>query len=368
VARPAPTTPSEESPIGLRIALFHVNLPQAGRKPGGVAVYVDRLARNLSRRGNDVEVLTYSAAPPDVPYRVRRLPFKRAESSRFARQYLAPWLLNFHRFGDRDVAHFHGDDWFLLRRELPIVRTFHGSALLEARSATSLKRRLDKSVVYPLELVSARLATSSYGVGTDSAEIYQTDGLLPPGVDPTRSSAPKSPHPTILFVGNWSDRKRGEMLQRKFVREIRPALPDAELWMVSDRCEPATGVRWFQAPSDEDLVELYARSWVFCLPSSYEGFGIPYLEAMAQGSAVVATPNPGSRMLIEDGRYGVLCEAEQLGSCLLKVLGDEQLRASLAGAGRERAEEFSWDRIAERHEIAYRQAINRWRERGRGHT
>ena len=42
--------------------------------------------------------------------------------------------------------------------------------------------------------------------------------------------------------------------------------------------------------SDAELVDLYRSSWLFCLPSSYEGFGIPYAEAMANGCPVVATP------------------------------------------------------------------------------
>jgi phosphatidylinositol alpha-mannosyltransferase len=344
----------------MRIAMFHANLPEPGRKPGGVEVLVHRLATKLADRGNEVEVLTYSSAPADARYRVRRLSYRRAENGRFERQYVAPWLLNFQDFSGFDVAHFHGDDWFFFRRRVPVVRTFHGSALLEARSATSLQRRLDKSLIYPLELLAARLATSSYGVGTDSAEIYRTDGLLPPGVDLTRSQAARTENPTILFVGSWSGRKRGEALHRAFVKEVRPALPGAELWMVSDRCEPAEGVRWIETPSDAELVDLYAGAWTFCLPSSYEGFGIPYLEAMAQGTPVLATPNPGAEMLLDGGRYGVLCGVDELGARLRELLGDAERRASLGAQGTLRAEEYSWERIAERHEAAYRDAISRW--------
>ncbi len=347
----------------MRIALFHANLPEPGRKPGGVEVFVHRLANTLVDRDHEVEVMTYSLPPADARYRVRRLRPRRAERSRLVREYIASWNLNFENLAGFDVAHTHGDDWFWLRRQLPVVRTFHGSAKLERESATSLKRRLDQSVIYPLELLAGRLATATYGVGTDSAEIYGTDGLLPSGIDLDVPARAPSAHPTILFVGTWGGRKRGELLHRTFREQVQPALPDAELWMVSDECEAAAGVRWFQAPSDAELRDLFSRAWVFCLPSTYEGFGIPYLEAMTQGVPTVASSNPGSRMLLEEGRRGIIAGDAELGGCLLELLRDPERREAMAAVGRERASEFSWERMAERHEEAYRSAIERRRSK-----
>lgn len=343
--------------------MYHFSLPQPGRKPGGVEVFVDRLAEAMVGRGHEVEVLTYSPAPAGASYRTRRLRPHATMERRLLRQYGSPWLLNFQSFKGFDVAHFHGDDWFFLRRRLPVVRTFHGSALLEATSATSLKRRLDKGLVFPLELLSAHLATASYGVGVDSEVIYQTAGLLNLGIDPPAAPAAPSPHPSILFIGTWEGRKRGAFLHEAFQRQVRPAFPEAELWMVSDRCEPGDGVRWIEAPSDAELSALMSRAWTFCLPSSYEGFGIPYLEAMAHGVPVVATPNPGSRMLLGDG-CGILAEDDQLGQRLVEVLGSAELRGKLIAAGAERVREYSWERMAERHERAYAEAIERWAGRG----
>lgn len=346
-----------DPPASLRVAVYHHNLPQPGRKPGGVEVAVHRLANALSQRGHEIRVLSYSPAPADAAYEVHRLPPRKAENSRVLHQYVAPWGLNFQDLSDFDVAHTHGDDWFWLRRSLPVVRTFHGSAKFEARTATSLKRRLDKSVVFPLELLAARLATASYGVGTDSVDIYKAAGLLTPGVDVDVLARQPSEHPTILFVGSWQGRKRGSLLHRIFREQIRPALPSAELWMVADACEPAPGVRWFHAPSDTELGELYSRAWVYCMPSSYEGFGMPYVEAMAHGVPVLATPNPGSRMLLERHGAGVLSGDDELGARLLELLSDAEQREALRERGLARAHEFSWERVAERHEHAYRAAI-----------
>jgi phosphatidylinositol alpha-mannosyltransferase len=346
----------------MRIAMYHFSLPQPGRKPGGVEVFVDRLADAMEGRGHEVEMLTYSAPPSGASYGTRRLRPHSTETRRLLRQYGSPWLLNFRSFKGFDVAHFHGDDWFFFKRPLPVVRTFHGSALLEATSATSLKRRLDKALVFPLELLSARLATGRYGVGADSEIIYRTQGLLNLGIDPPSGRRSPSAHPTILFIGTWRGRKRGSLIHEVFQREIRATLPDAELWMISDECPTTEGVRWIQAPSDAEVADLMNQAWAFCLPSSYEGFGIPYLEAMSHGVPVVATPNPGSRLLLA-GDHGVLADESELGRRLIEILSDESLREGLAAKGLERASEYSWDEMGARHEQAYEDAIERWGRR-----
>jgi glycosyltransferase involved in cell wall biosynthesis len=130
--------------------------------------------------------------------------------------------------------------------------------------------------------------------------------------------------------------------------------------MVSDKAQPADGVEWLPRPTDAELERLYAEAWVFCLPSTYEGYGIPYVEAMARGAAVVATPNPGSARLILDGVNGLLPEDERMGEAIVELLGDAQMRAALGTAAQTRARRFSWEVIAERHERAYRVAIRRF--------
>ena len=130
--------------------------------------------------------------------------------------------------------------------------------------------------------------------------------------------------------------------------------------MVSDRCDEGDGVRWLGSPTDEELKSLYERAWAFCLPSTYEGFGIPYLEAMAHGAAVVASPNPGSVYLVRDTKAGVITHDESLGTTLVNILTDERLRLSLAAAGFERAKAFAWDRVIDRYEAAYEHAITSW--------
>ena len=346
----------------MRIGFFNSSLPEAARKPGGVDMHLHRLANALQASGHEVTFFTYASAPPDASYSTVRLRPHRFAHSMLARATAVPLMLNTLDTDGLDVLHLHGDDWFYLRRRVPTVRTFYGSALDEARQATRLRRRLSQYVTYGLELLSSRLATATYSLIPGDENAYGTRGHLPCGVElPTSSVAPEDEASTILFVGTWNGRKRGRLLHEAFVRDVRPKAPDAELVMVSDHCEPAEGVRWLSRPTDDELWELYGQASVFCLPSSYEGFGIPYIEAMATGTPVVATDNPGARFVLDGGAAGLIVPDEQVGSSLLELLGDPALRDRLARAGHERVEEFTWPRVVEAHEAAYREAISRFR-------
>lgn len=104
----------------------------------------------------------------------------------------------------------------------------------------------------------------------------------------------------------------------------------------------------------ETLTDLYRRAWVFCLPSTYEGFGVPYIEAMASGTPVVASPNPGACEVLDNGKYGFLVQDKQIGVIINKLFEDAQLRQKHIDLGLTRAQEFSWDRVAEQYEQLYK--------------
>ena len=346
----------------LHVGLYTSSLAQSHAKPPGVDVFVDRLGEQLARRGHFVVMFTYSPPAAQRSYELRHLTPSTTATSRLRRTFIAPIRLNWLDTSALDVMHLHGDDWFWLRRQLPTVRTFHGSALYEARHAHRARRRVGQYVTYGLELAASRLATQSYGVTPDNGPGYLTAGHLPLAYEaPPDRQSPRAERPTVLFVGTWNGRKRGRMLQQCFEDAVLPRIPDAQLVMVSDYCEPGPNVTWARRPSDDELAELYRSAWLFCLPSVYEGFGAPYLEAMAHGTPVLASSNPGSRFVLAKGRYGALAGDADLGERIAALLADAPTRTRMAECGRVRAAEFGWERLLDLHEQAYCEAIASFR-------
>jgi len=341
----------------VKIALFHTTLPEPGRKPGGVEVAVHHLAEALARAGDDVTVHSLTAAPAGARYRHRHRFRATPWLGRWipARLVLLPLALNAIDFGDADIVHFHGDDWFYLRRRRQAtVRTFHGTARREASAATRPKVRLMYIAVGPLERLSARLADRVLAIGADAAARFDTPHVVTNGVDLDRfHPGPKTPCPTVLFVGTWDGRKRGRLVYRAFVGTIAARFPSARLVMVSDRCPAHPRVDHVPRPDDDELAALYRSAWALAHPSLYEGFGIPYLEAMASGTAIVTSPNEGAAFVLEHGRFGRIAPDHAFGAELAALIADGDTRRELEAAGLEHVRGFSWSRVAAAHRQHY---------------
>ena len=340
----------------MNIAITSFYLPSESRI--GVGYMVHYLANALVERGHAVTVFSACRACEDARYTSVCVPCgRRLRTFRFA------WNLRHIDFTRFDVINAHGDDWFLWGKPLPRhVHTYHGSCLAEMLHATSLPVRARMGALALCELGSTFLAEERVAVSEATRRwIPRMGSVIPNAVDPAFFSPgceAKSEHPSILFVGTLFGRKRGEFLMDLFQREIRPALPDAELWAVCEDRVEGCGVHGFGRVPLEHLVELYRRAWVFCLPSTYEGFGVPYIEAMACGTPVVATPNPGAREVTCDGRCGWIAPEAELGFALLRVLREPGLRQSMREAGLRRARDFTWDAVCRRYERIYQPAVS----------
>ena len=97
-----------------------------------------------------------------------------------------------------------------------------------------------------------------------------------------------------------------------------------------------------------ELLSLYGGASVFCMPSLYEGFGMPVVEAMACGVPVV-TSDRGAMREVAQGS-AALVDPEVMGSIvggLMRILEDAEFREECIRRGRERAQAFRWQRTAE---------------------
>jgi len=334
----------------MNIAITSLYLPSGSKI--GVGYTVHAFANALVRRGHRVTVFSQSGASPDSLYEVEVVPV----GSRF-RTFRFAWNLRHCDWSRFDVLHSHGDDWFLWGCKRPRhIHTFHGSCLAEMLHAQGFIEKLRMAALALCEFAACFIADELVAVSRNTrrynpfAKMVIANGV---DLDAFRPGGDKSPAPTVLFVGTMRGRKRGNMLLSIFQKELLPALPGAEFWAVCEEPIAGEGVRCYGRVTTEELADLYRRAWVFCLPSTYEGFGIPYIEAMASGTPVVATPNPGAMEVTDGGRYGLLSEDRELGQTLLEILGDAGRRIQMCRVGLERACDFGWDRICAEYEALY---------------
>jgi glycosyltransferase involved in cell wall biosynthesis len=107
-------------------------------------------------------------------------------------------------------------------------------------------------------------------------------------------------------------------------------------------------------PPQRDLARLYSSADVYLCPSWDEGLGMPSMEAMACGSALVTYDNGGSRDYARDGETALVAprrDVEALAAALGRILADGTLRAKLAAAGSTYVRTaFDWDRAVARME------------------
>ena len=343
----------------LKIIFVTPTLPRSESKPGGVDIVIHNIANELAK-SHDVTILSITPPPVEANYK-SKLILKGLnwfyESSIF-RVLLWPIVLNFINFSEYDVVHLHGDDWFFLNRKKPTVRTFHGSAKFEAKFATSFLRKISQNLVYFLEKISAKLATTTVAINSETAKIYKTNSILGHGVDHNLfTPGVKTKFPSILFIGTWQGRKRGRFIFNLFLEKILPVLPKTKLYMVSDFCPKTSNVDWIKLPNNNQLARLYRQSWVFAYPSLYEGFGLCYLEAMASGTSIIASPNYASRTLLDKNS---LATDQIISTKIIDILSNSQARKQMEVVGMKIAKTFTWDKIGFSYEQIYKKTIKKY--------
>ncbi len=341
----------------LSIAFLSRDLPS--EHPNGVSCQVDILAEELVKKGHKVTIFSLDKKPDDASYDV--ITKNNTSSNKIKRLFEPAIFFRKQNFDKYDIIHAHGDN-YLIKTTKPVIRTFYGSALLEAIHDKRILYRLRQGIFYLLEWASAMRSDINVGISKSTkTAIPIIDKIIPCAVD-TNFFQPKNKktnEPSILFVGNMSGRKRGWELLNIFTKQIKPALPSSKLMLVtSEKVESKAGVEVYNKPSRIKMLELYQQAWIVCVTSSYEGFGVPAIEALASGTPVVSTYNSGSKEVITHGKDGILCRLSKVGMHIKRLLKDKKLRMALEKEGIKKAKEFSIKNISNHYENLYRQLLS----------
>ena len=342
--------------------------------PGGVQSHVLQLAEVMHDRGHVVSVLAPTSSDahdslPDyvvsggkavpIPYNgsVARLRFGPA-THRMVKRWLAD--------GEFDVLHLHEPNAPSLSMlalniaEGPIVATFHTS------TTKSLTLSVFEPILRPMhEKIVGRIAVS------DLARRWQMESLgsdaveIPNGVDvgAFASAPPMDGYPragkSVLFLGRYDEPRKGmEVLLRALPRLVE-RFADIEVLIVGrgdeDELRRSAGklakhLRFLGQVDDAAKASALRSADVYCAPNTGgESFGIVLVEAMAAGTAVVASDLDAFRRVLMDGAAGRLVPVDdpgQLADALIDVLDSDDIAARYVEAASDAVRRYDWSVVA----------------------
>ncbi len=362
--------------------ILYDGLIYAEQRAGGVNRYFANIIRRLppdfhpiltTHRNHEInypahpnlKIYRYNKFRPErVSFRLEKLYFRRAvAASRI------------------DIAHptYY---WLLTRRELdeyrcPVVLTVHDmihevfSAELDPTGRHAEAKRKALRAAQAIICVSEHTKNDlleRYPLLEDKAVVIPQASELNESLSHGPESVPERPY--YLYVGARLGYKNFDRLLAAFAR-VATARPELALCVVGpalSRVEETriaelklTGrIETYGHIGDRHLAKLYRRSVALAYPSLYEGFGIPPVEAMACGAAVIAARAASIPEVVGDA--GLLFDpysTDDLADALALLFDDASERERLVARGRVRAKLFSWDRTAARTVEVYRAVAGR---------
>jgi starch synthase len=351
---------------------------------GGAGVHVEYLARSLAGLVN----LTVHCQGADRPAAVAHRPWDRLAAANPALQTISTDLSMAAAAASADLVHSH--TWYAnlaghlasLLYGIPHVVTVHSleplrpwkaeqlgggyalsswcerTAVESAAAVIAVSRgmRDDLLAAYPA-VPRERVRVIHNGIDTaEYAPDPATDVLEDYGVDPGA--------PTVVFVGRVT-RQKGLPVLLRAAAGIDPAVQlvicagqadtpeiEAEVGDLARKLRASRArVVWLSGMlAKREVIQLLSHATVFACPSLYEPLGIVNLEAMACGTAVVASRVGGIPEVVADGETGLLvppADAPALARAINTLATDGRRAAEMGRLGRKRAAaDFGWDSIA----------------------
>jgi glycosyltransferase involved in cell wall biosynthesis len=255
---------------------------------------------------------------------------------------------------------FHAPHYVVPFTRVPFVVTIHD--LIHLRHRNPLARLYASQMLRRAVRNSLRVLTVSEAVKHDIVTTFgcASDHVVvtPNGVGEQFSvDGAKAAGRYFLYVGNDKPHKNVDVLVDALARvgNVSLVMTGAPFERFGSRERViVTGF-----VEDGELSALYRGAIALVMPSREEGFGLPALEAMASGCAVITSNASALVEITGDAALHVEANADALGEAMHRIASDDVLRRTLASRGIERARTFTWKRCAELTRAAYRTPATR---------
>lgn len=365
-----------QSPLNIGIVC-----PYGWDAPGGVQTHIADLREYLVAKGHQVSVLAPTAdeqalpswvvsagKPISIPYNgaVARVLFG---PTAFAR--VKQWISD----NEFDLLHLHEPGipsisllacW---AAEGPMVGTFHVAA----------KRQKASFAIVPImepiiEKLSARIAVSEAARETLRAHLETDAVVIPNGIYTKKMVGkirPEWSRETLGFMGRFNEPRKGLKVLIDALPIISRFIPNIQVLVAGPGDEQEflkeidpqlrNRIKFLGKLSEEEKADFMSSVSAYIAPNTGgESFGIILAEALAGGAAVVASDIPAFEALLKGGQYGRLFKSEDptdLAKVVIEILRNQKERDELAKLGREYAQKFDWDVVAEDIFNVYEMAI-----------
>jgi glycosyltransferase involved in cell wall biosynthesis len=363
---------------------------------GGVEELVRQLAHQYAARGHSAIVIT-NRWPRSLPAReifegipLYRIPMRTpGPGIKALMTYLLTHgairrgLLSILRHHNTELLHIQcvsSNGLYALHAKralgLPLVVTTQGERTMDAAGLYQRSKFMNRLLRQVIEQADFLTACSRNALDdilcyfgrsiTPSPEVILNGVSLE---DFARESRRPFDKPYVLAMGRVVKQKGFDILIESFERAgvvgmdlvIAGEGPELEsLKRQADRLDLQERVRFAGRADRPQAVALFQHCEFFVLPSRMEPLGIVNLEAMAAGKAVIATRVGGVPEIVEDQHTGLLVPAEDVGAmaqAIKRLVVDADLRKELGDAGRARAGQFSWTRLAAQYERVYHRVL-----------
>lgn len=366
----------------MRIGLLISELSQRN----GWSQYSLKLAESLLKQGHELRIITARNTPtyppiPSFPLLPMVVPPDNFTFWRMVKQFPRIQKL----LADCAIIHSTVEIYAplatLIAGKRPAFITAHGSYVNLPRIRKWPISNLYKNAFRQAQLITVSQYTAkvAHDIIPDARTI-----VIPNAVDFEQYDAIKRQpelRPTILTAGGVKARK-GTLQLVRAVAKLRQTIPDIQAIVIGTmKAEPAyvervqaeiynlgleQHVQLLGFVEKETLLDWYSKAHVFVLPSinsswKFEGFGLVHLEASAAGLPVIGTTDCGAEDAIEHGKTGLLVKQadveEALAPAILEILQNPQKAEAMGAAGREKARQQTWDKVASQVVEAYEAAL-----------